>query len=166
MEKTIIMKTFKIYSLVCLIVLILALSACGSRKVEIKKLDTKTETTITDQTKTEIKTDTNTKVIDCTEVEQIEYEPINNDLPITINGKEYKNVRIKAKKAKNNISIDKAEKKAETKQNNVKTQSKATTNVKEKKVEANNYILYIIIFLFLIAIFIYFKKKRDLLKKF
>jgi preprotein translocase subunit SecF len=166
MEKTIIMKTFKIYSLVCLIVLILALSACGSRKVELKKLDTKTETTTTDQTKTEIKTDTNTKVIDCTEVEQIEYEPIDNTLPITINGKEYKNVRIKAKKAKNNISIDKAEKKAETKQNNVKTQSKAITKVKEKKVETNNYILYIIIFLFLIAIFIYFKKKRDLLKKF
>jgi ATP-dependent Zn protease len=160
------MKTFKIYSLVCLIVLILALSACGSRKVEIKKLDTKTETTTTDQTKTEVKTDTNTKVIDCTEVEQIEYEPINNDLPITINGKEYKNVRIKAKKAKNNISIDKAEKKSETKQNNVKTQSKATTKIKEKKVKANNYILYIIIFLFLIAIFVYFKKKRDLLKKF
>jgi preprotein translocase subunit SecF len=166
MEKTIIMKTFKIYSLVCLIVLIIALSACGSRKVELKKLDTKTETTTTDQTKTEIKTDTNTKVIDCTEVEQIEYEPIDNTLPITINGKEYKNVRIKAKKAKNNISIDKAEKKAETKQNNVKTQSKAITKVKEKKVETNNYILYIIIFLFLIAIFIYFKKKRDLLKKF
>jgi len=95
---------------IILIALILALlgaiflTSCGSRKVqksETKEQEQKTEK-ITVETQTRV-TD-NTKIIDTSSTDEIEIIPVDNTLPITVNGNKYTNSRIKWKKVKNNIS--------------------------------------------------------------
>lgn len=83
------------------------LTSCGSRKVnksetkeqeqKMEKITLETETRVTD----------NTKIIDTSTTDEIEIIPIDNTLPITVNGKKYTNSRIKWKKNKNNITINK-----------------------------------------------------------
>ena len=83
------------------------LTSCGSRKVsksETKEQEQKTEK-ITLETETRV-TD-NTKIVDTSSSDEIEIIPIDNSLPFTIEGKEYKNVKIRHKKKKNNITIAK-----------------------------------------------------------
>jgi hypothetical protein len=92
--------------LTALITLIL-LSSCGSRKVnksQIKEQEQKTEK-ITLEIETRV-TD-NTKIIDSSTTDEIEIIPIDNTKPIVVNGQEFKNVKIKRSKKKNNISVAK-----------------------------------------------------------
>ena len=98
---------------ILLIAIILALlgaiflTSCGSRKVnksETKEQEQKSEK-ITLETETRV-TD-NTKIIDTSTNDEIEIVPVDNTLPFTINGKEYKNAKIRHKKSKNNITINK-----------------------------------------------------------
>ena len=102
-------------SIIIFIIAIIAtvcLCSCSSRKVNKSetKIETVSETTKVDTSKTVTKVDSNTKIIDSSTSNEIEYIPIDNTLPFTVNGKEYKNVKIKHSKNKNNISIDKTNK--------------------------------------------------------
>lgn len=74
----------------------LLLVSCGTRKVE-QKTDVTTKEVTTDNSVIETKTDTNVKVIDCTSTDEIEIIPVDNSKEIVVNGKTYKNVRLKAK---------------------------------------------------------------------
>jgi hypothetical protein len=94
------------------IIVTVCLCSCSSRKVNKSetKIETVSETTKVDTSKTVTKVDSNTKIVDSSTSNEIEYIPIVNTLPFTINGKEYKNVKIKHSKKKNNISVDKTNK--------------------------------------------------------
>jgi len=96
---------------IILIALILALlgaiflTSCGSRKVQKSETKETEKTEIKTEEKTETKLTDNTKIVDTSSSDEIEIIPVDNSLPFTIEGKEYKNVKIKHKKKKNNISV-------------------------------------------------------------
>ena len=85
----------------------IVLTSCGSRKVQKSETKETEKTEIKTEEKTETKLTDNTKIIDTSSTDEIEIIPIDNSLPITVNGKEYKNVKLRHKKKKNNISIEK-----------------------------------------------------------
>jgi len=96
---------------IILVALILALlgaiflTSCGSRKVQKSETKETEKTEIKTEEKTETKLTDNTKIIDTSTTDEIEIIPVDNTLPITVNGKKYTNSRIKWKKVKNNISL-------------------------------------------------------------
>lgn len=114
---------------------ILLFSCAGTRKVN--KSDTKEETQIAilDTSKTETKTDTNIKVIDCTDTDELVIVPVDNTKEIMVNGKTYKNVVLKHRKVKNNITTNKVEKVAKIEQKAVKTNVKAKKQIEVKQIE-------------------------------
>lgn len=83
------------------------LTSCGSRKVQKSETKETEKTEVKTETKTETKLTDNTKIIDTSTTDEIEIVPVDNTLPFTVNGKEYKNVKIRHKKSKNNITINK-----------------------------------------------------------
>jgi hypothetical protein len=136
------------------------LSSCGSRKVnksETKEQEQKNEK-ITLQTETRI-TD-NTKIVDTSICDEIEIVPVDNTLPFTIDGKEYKNAKIRHKKSKNNISINK----------DVKVQHKAKKEgivmvkrnkiIEVKQTERKESYWWLLWFLLLIPIYFAYKKYK------
>jgi hypothetical protein len=138
------------------------LSSCGSRKVnksETKEQEQKNEK-ITLQTETRI-TD-NTKIVDTSICDEIEIVPVDNTLPFTIDGKEYKNAKIRHKKSKNNISINK----------DVKVQHKAKKEgivmvkrnkiIEVKQTERKESYWWLLWFLLLIPIYFAYKKYKDI----
>ena len=132
----------------------LLLIGCGTRKTQQTKTDVTTKEVTTDNTVIETKTDSNTKVIDCTSTDEIEIIPIDNTKEIVVNGKKYFNVSIKSKKTKNNVITTERKKVAETIKKDVKTKSKAKVQVKQKATESNkgNFGDWIILVLLLIGV--------------
>ena len=96
-----------------LVAIILALffaiffTSCGSRKVQKSETKETEKTEIKTESKKETKLTDNTKIVDTSTTDEIEILPVDNTLPFTINGKEYKNVKIRHKKSKKNITINK-----------------------------------------------------------
>jgi len=149
--------------------------SCGSRKVNKTNLEEKKDSVSVIDVKTEIKTNENTEInnnskIDKTEDEFI-IEPIDNTKEIVVNGKTYKNVKIRHKKTKDN-SLHTNQKKVS--KNALKQQIKHSKQVvstskvlKEKKIEKKEslviYIYYLIIF---IILYIIYKYKNYIFKLF
>ena len=143
------------------IITIVCLCSCSSRKVNKSetKIETVSETTKIDTSKTITKVDTNTKIIDSSISNEIEFIPIDNTLPFTVNGKEYKNVKIKHSKKKNNISIDKTNKVSQIEQKYVKQGTKdKTLKVVEVKETEKQYFNFWWLLLLLIPAYFYFRK--------
>jgi hypothetical protein len=89
-----------------ILVLILTLVSCASRKVNVDITKEKKDSTVTTVSETkEIKTIDkvdSTKVVANVEEAEVEICPIDSTKEIIVNGKIYKNVRIKIKKNKSN----------------------------------------------------------------
>lgn len=85
-------------------ILVLLLTSCGSRKVAINNTELKKDSTAITEVKveTEIKVETEetANVFVFEECEEIEITPIDTSKVISVNGKTYKNVSIRAKKKK------------------------------------------------------------------
>jgi len=149
--------------------------SCGSRKVSKTNLEEKKDSVSVVDVKTEIKTNENTEInnnskIDKTE-DEIIIEPIDNTKEIVVNGKTYKNVKIRHKKTKDN-SLHTNQKKVS--KNALKQQIKHSKQVvstskvlKEKKIEKKEslviYFYYLIIF---IILYIIYKYKNYIFKLF
>jgi preprotein translocase subunit SecF len=160
--------------LICILVSLLFIS-CGSRKVSKTTIEEKKDSVSVVDVKTEIKTNENTEInnnskIDKTEDEFI-IEPIDNTKEIVVNGKTYKNVKIRHKKTKDN-SLHTNQKKVS--KNALKQQIKHSKQVvstskvlKEKKIDKKEslviYIYYLIIF---IILYIIYKYKNYIFKLF
>jgi preprotein translocase subunit SecF len=149
--------------------------SCGSRKVSKTNLEEKKDSVSVVDVKTEIKTNENTEInnnskIDKTEDEFI-IEPIDNTKEIVVNGKTYKNVKIRHKKTKDNslhINQKKVSKNALKQQIKHSKQVVSTSKVlKEKKIDKKEslviYIYYLIIF---IILYIIYKYKNYIFKLF
>jgi ATP-dependent Zn protease len=131
------MKTKKLIYVLFLIATIICATSCGTRKTSQTKTDVTTKEVVTDNSTIETKTDSNLKVTDCTSTDEIEIIPIDNTKEIVVNGKVYKNVRLKSKKTKNNVITTERKKVAETIKKDLKTKSKASVSVKQKATESN-----------------------------
>lgn len=160
--------------LICILVSIIFLS-CGARKVNKTHLEEKKDSVSVVDVKTEIKTNENTEInnnskIDKTEEEFI-IEPIDNTKEIVVNGKTYKNVKIRHKKTKDN-SLHTNQKKVS--KNALKQQIKHSKQVvstskvlKEKKIDKKeSFIIYIYYLIIFIILYIIYKYRYYILKLF
>jgi uncharacterized protein YcfL len=143
--------------LILLFLITFLIVGCGTRKTQQTKTDVTTKEVTTDNSVIETKTDTNTKVIDCTLTDEIEIIPIDNTKEIVVNGKTYKNVRLKSKKTKNNVTTNKVEKVSKKQQNAIKIKSKASIEVKQKETERNSNYWWLIL---LIPIYLLYRKYK------
>ena len=135
--------------------------SCGTRKVETTKTTEASKSEISEKTQTAEKKESQTNTVIDMQSDEIEITPIDNTKPVIINGKEYRNARIRALKIKSNTTIAEAKKEAknETKQTNKK--DKTTKELKNKQSTKTDYsMVYIMgIALLLIAGLMYFRFK-------
>lgn len=112
-----------------IIILILLLTSCATRKVNKSTEEVKTNKIETTQNNVQVKENTVVKVIDSTD--EICIEPIDSIKPMVIDGKSYLNAKIKHKKRKvnTNIVLDKT-----TSDTSVKSVIEKTEVVKDDKV--------------------------------
>ena len=143
------------------IIIVVCLCSCSTRKVNKSetKIETVSETTKVDTSKTVTKVDSNTKIVDSSTINEIEYIPIDNTLPFTVNGQTYKNVKIKHSKKKNNIIVDKTNKVSQIKNKYVSQGSKDKTfkTVEVKVTEKQSFNFWLLLLL-LIPAYFYFRK--------
>ncbi|MFY8170572.1 MAG: hypothetical protein ACOVK2_05600 [Candidatus Fonsibacter sp.] len=142
-----------------LITLIFALSGCASRKTDRKEEKQKID--FTEQISEDTKTDsqTTTKVVDTSTIDEIEIVPIDSTKPVVINGKTYLNAKIKHVKRKNNITTDKVEKVAKKQRKQAKRELKVESSNKEKQTERKSGFSWWWL-LFLIIPIVYLKYKK------
>ena len=136
------------------------LTSCGSRKVnksETKEQEQKTEKITLE---TETRATDNTKIIDTSTCDEIEIVPVDNTLPFTVNGKEYKNVKIRHKKSKNNITIAKDVKVQHKAQKEAVVMVKRNKVIEVKQIERKQSYWWLLWFLLLIPIYFAYKKYK------
>ena len=110
------------------ILLLMIIVSCGSRKVN--KSDTTEdikhviETKTLDTSSVVINSDINVKVIDTSTTSEIEIVPIDTNKTFIYNNKVFKNVILRIKKHRNNISTQTTEKVSENRRNAVITDTK------------------------------------------
>ena len=118
------------------IIALVFLTSCSARRVNKSNTETTTkteaQTTTVDSSKVVINVDTNTKVIDCTDTDEVTIEPLDNTKQMVVNGKKYFNSVLKHKKTKTNTNINTSQKVAKIEQKAVKTDSKAVSNSSAK----------------------------------
>ena len=134
------------------------LTSCGSRKVTksgTKEQEQKTEK-ITLETET-IVTD-NTKIVDTSITDEIEICPVSDSLPMVVNGITYKNAKIRCKKSKNNISINKDVKVQHNTQKEGIVMVKRNKIIEVKQTERKESYWWLLWFLLLIPIYFGYKK--------
>lgn len=154
--------------------LILIFIGCGSRKVNKSSIEEKVKTETTTEVKEETKTNRNeqstTKIIDTSSTDEIEFIPVDNTKPMTINGKTYFNTILKHRKTKTNISIakDKKVSQIEDKAVNFKSNEKKlqSTKVEIKKIDKEPIPFWYFILLLLMLggvgyLIIYIRKKNE-----
>ena len=147
--------------------------SCGARKVNKTNLKENKDSVSVVDVKTEIKTNENTEIdnnskIDKTKEEFI-IEPIDNTKEIVVNGKTYKNVKIRHKKTKDN-SLHINQKKVS--KNALKQQIKHNKQVVslrkvfiEREIERKESLIkYIYILLLIILLYIIYKYRFNIKK--
>lgn len=136
------------------------LTSCGSRKVnksETKEQEQKTEK-ITLETETRV-TD-NTKIVDTSTTDEIEICPVFDSLPMVVNGITYKNVKIRHKKSKNNISIAKDVKIQHNAKKEGVVMVKRNKIIEVKQTERKKSYWWLLWFLLLIPFYFAYKKYK------
>jgi NAD/NADP transhydrogenase beta subunit len=139
----------------------IVLTSCGSRKVqksEIKEQEQKTEK-ITLETETRV-TD-NSKIIDTSTTDEIEICPVSDSLPMVVNGITYKNAKIRHKKTKNNITINKDVKVQHKAKKEGLVMVKTNRIIEVKQTERKESYWWLLWFLLLIPIYFAYKKYKD-----
>jgi preprotein translocase subunit SecF len=149
--------------------------SCGSRKVSKTNLEQKKDSVSVVSEKTEIKTNENTEInnnskIDKTE-DEIIIEPIDNTKEIVVNGKTYKNVKIRHKKTKDNslhTNQKKVSKNALKQEIKHSKQDVSTSKVlKEKKIDKKESLVkYFYLFILLILLYLIYRYRFNILKLF
>ena len=145
------------------IILSLILVSCGSRKVSKTTIEEKKDSTSVVDIKTNIETketielNTNSKID--TTTDEIIIEPVDNTKEIIVNGKTYKNVKIRHKKTKDNSlhtnqkKVSKNALKQQT-EHNKQVVSNRKTFVEKKIDKKESLIKYLYILFLLIILYI------------
>jgi uncharacterized membrane protein len=146
------------------LVLLLLITSCASRKVAIVKEETKITIDSTAIVKTDSISTINKNVYFTENSTELEIKPLNDSLPIVIDGTSYFNVVLRYKKynkvLSNNISniVHKSESKR------VSKSKQETKNIKEKHIDkkVNNFV-YLWLLLIPIGMYIYRQLKNKFL---
>jgi hypothetical protein len=146
------------------LVLLLLITSCASRKVDVSKTDIKTNTDSTAITKTDSTSIINKNVYFTENTTELEIKPLNDSLPIVIDGTSYFNAVLKYKK-QNKVLVDTS--KIIVSKNVLKQVSKSkqeNKNIKEKHIDkkVNNFV-YLWLLLIPIGMYIYRQIKNKLL---
>ena len=142
------------------LITLIIMTSCGSRKVNKSQTKETQQTEMKTEEKTETKITDNTKIIDTSTSDEIEISPVSDTLPMVVNGITYKNVKIRRKKSKNNISVAKD---VIVQQNVQKSDLKAvkTSKVVEiKQIERKQSFWWLLWLLLLIPIYYLWRKYR------
>lgn len=146
--------------------IVLLLSSCAARKVNIDKVDEVKKVDSTSVTKQEVITTQDNHVSITTNTDEVEVCPVSDTIPMVVNGITYKNAKIKYKKTKN-VLVDTTKIKVAEK-TSIKVEVKKDAKVKTFKKDIDkktNYVIYfwwlLILLLIALAIYIYsrFKSK-------
>lgn len=146
-----------------LILIILLLSSCAARKVNVDKVDSAIKVDSTSVTKQEVVTTQNNHVSITTNTDEIEVCPVSDTIPMVVNGITYKNAKLRYKKTKK-VLVDTTKIKV-AKKTSIKVEVKKDAKVKTFKKDIDkesNYIIYfwwILILILLIYIYNRFKSK-------
>jgi hypothetical protein len=136
--------------------LFLLITSCASRKVDVSKTEIKTNTDSTAITKTDSTSIINKNVYFSENISELEIKPLNDSLPIVIDGTSYFNVVLKYKK-QNKVLVNTSTKIVS--KNALKQVSKSkqeTKNIKEKHIDKKaNYFVYLWLLLIPIGMYIY-----------
>jgi len=162
-----------------LVIIFFLLCSCGPRKVERSKTETKetqtTEATFKDSSKTVTKLESNTKIVDISQSDELVITPIDTSKEFSVNGVKYKGVVLKAKKIRNNIVTDKTENVSQIKQNDIKTESKqeiqneTKTDIKNSDKKQYDWTKTIIVIAIILGVaiwliyFFYFRKAKKVI---
>jgi len=138
------------------LVLLLLITSCASRKVDVSKTEIKTNTDSTAITKTDSTSIINKNVYFTENTTELEIKPLNDSLPIVIDGTSYFNAVLKYKK-QNKVLVDTSKiivSKKVLKQ--VSKSKQETKNIKEKHIDKKaNYFVYLWLLLIPIGMYIY-----------
>lgn len=145
------------------LILLLLITSCASRKVDIVKTDVKTTIDSTAIVKTDSISTINNNIVLTNNSEELEISPISDTIPMIVNGIAYKGAVLKYKKQRS-TSVDTSKKivaKTILKQN---TKKKITTTIKKDKVidKKANYFVYLWLLLIPIGMYIYRQIKNKL----
>jgi hypothetical protein len=147
-------------ALILSLIFLIFATSCSTRKVnksEIKETE-QTEIKATEQIKTDLVE--NTKIIDTSTTDEIEFIPIDNTLPFTVKGQTYKNVKIKHSKKKNNISIVKDKKVSQIKDKSANLTYNKDRVIEMKTTERKSFNFWWLLLLLIPSYFLYQKIKN------
>jgi len=146
------------------LILFLLITSCASRKVDVSKTEIKTNTDSTAITKTDSTSIVNKNVYFTENTTELEIKPLNDSLPIVIDGTSYFNAVLKYKK-QNKVLVDTS--KIIVSKNVLKKVSRSkqeTKNIKEKHIDKKaNYFVYLWLLLIPVGMYIYRKLKEKIL---
>lgn len=151
-----------LFAIVTVIILLIFFTSCSGRKVNKSNTKETEQTEIKTEAKTETKVTDNTKIIDTSISDEIEFIPIDNSKPIIVNGKSYFNARLKYSNKKNNISTAKS---IIVDKNSVKSSNlsnKKSKVVEQKQIDKKQSYYWLLCFLLLIPIYYVYKKTNIL----
>jgi hypothetical protein len=154
-----------------LLLLVLILTSCGARKVDVSKIEIKKDSivdtkVIVTTTENKIKTDS-TNVITKADIDEITFTPVDSSKEIVIEGKRYKNVVLKVKKSKTNSLYTNKKKQSDNKHTDSIASIKAvkkevidgkTKDTDKKESIVGNIVVYSLLLLFWVALALFVRK--------
>ena len=157
-----------------ILLLILVLTSCASRKVHIDKIDIKKDSIV--ETKIKVTTIETKEKIDSTNIHtviddsEITITPIDSSKAIMVDGKSYKNVVLKIKKTKTNTLYSNKKKESENKHKDsigtVKAQKTERVVGKKKDVDKKaNYWIWIWLILLILILYLLWRNRTWILRR-
>lgn len=148
-----------------LILIVLILSSCAARKVNVDKVDSIVKVDSTSVIKQEVVTTQDNHVNITTNTDEVEICPVSDTIPMVVNGITYKNAKIRYKKTKK-VLVDTTKIKVAEK-TSIEVEVKKDANVKtfkkdiDKKADYTIFFWWLLILLLIaLAIYIYNKFKN------
>jgi hypothetical protein len=153
-----------------ILILLILLTSCASRKVDINKTDIKKDSIVNTEVKVitienKIKTDS-TNITTNIDSSEITITPIDSSKVIVVDGKNYKNVVLKIKKTKANTLYINNKKESETKHKDstattkIEVKEQSTTKTKTIDKKANYWVLFYWLILILILYLLWRNRQR------
>jgi hypothetical protein len=147
-------------AIVLALITAIVLTSCGSRKVSKSETKEQEQKTVKITLETETRVTNNIKILDSSTTDEIEISPVSDTLAMVVNGITYKNVKIRHKKTKNNISINKDEKVQHKAQKSGVVMVKRNKVIEVKQTERKESYWWLLWFLLLIPIYFAYKKYK------
>ena len=146
-------KTILLFSTILLL-------SCGSRKVQRSKTEDKTQIAIVDTSTTKTTDNSAISIIQVDSTNETIIEPIDTAKAMVIDGKTYKNARVKHKKAVRNKVINIKKNLAKIERKAVKVVAKREMKAQHNKIERKTSYWWLLWFLLLIPLYYFLRRYR------